>query len=82
MSNGKFVPYDWAMEEKWFATSRMDAEQWANLFYPNGNYKMIEVYIDSLSKMYYSQHLDNIGPAYCASLEVLEKAIQSLRGVE
>ena len=82
MSNKKFVPYDRAMEEKWFATTQGDAIKWADIFYPDGDYRMVEVTINTnyLQEMYYNQHLDNIGPAYCSSLEVFEKAIKSIRG--
>ena len=43
---------------------------------------MVEVTVNTncLQEMYYNQHLDNIGPAYCSSLEVLEKAIKSVKG--
>ena len=83
MTHGKFVPYDRAMEEKWFATTSEDATKWADIFYPDGNYKMLEIEVDTnaLSQMYYNQHLDNIGPAYCSSLEILENAIKSIKGV-
>ena len=84
ISNKKFIPYDRAMEEKWFATSQEDALSWASLFYPDGDFKMIEIEVDTsgLSEMYYSQHLDNIGPAYCSSLKLLEKIIKKIKGVE
>ena len=84
MSNGKFVYYDNAMEEKWFATTESDAMKWADLFYPDGNYKILEVEVEtnSLVHMYYNQHLDNIGPAYCSSLEILENAVKSIKGVK
>lgn len=83
MTHGKFVPYDRAMEEKWFATTQADATKWADIFYPDGNYRMIEIEVDTdaLSKMYYNQHLDNIGPAYCSSIELLESAMKSKKGV-
>lgn len=56
--------------------------KWADIFYPDGNYKMLEIEVDtnSLSQMYYNQHLDNIGLAYCSSLETLENAIKSIKG--
>lgn len=43
---------------------------------------MVEIIVttNSLQEMYYNQHLDNIGPAYCSSLEVLEKEIKSIKG--
>ena len=84
MSNKKFLPYSKAMEEKWFATTKSDASKWGNIFYPDGKYKMVEVDIDKsyLSKMYKSQCLDGIGPAYCSSLKVLEDAIISIKGLK
>lgn len=44
--------------------------------------QIITINTNYLQEMYYNQHLDNIGPAYCSSLEVLEKAIKSIRGVK
>ena len=84
ISNGKFLPYSKAMEEKWFATTKSDASKWGNIFYPDGKYKMVEVDIDEsyLSKMYKSQYLDGIGPAYCSSLKILEDAIVSIKGLK
>ena len=84
MSNGQFTPYDMAMEEKWFATSMEDAEEWASHFYPDGNYRMVEIEVNtgSLSNMYYNGYLDGIGPAYCSPLDVINEAIQSIKGVK
>ncbi len=38
---------------------------------------MVEVQVETscLEEMYYVDMLDNIGPAYCAELDVLEKAV-------
>lgn len=79
--NQGFVPYDQAMEEKWFATTQSDAMKWGNIFYPDGDYKIleVEVYNNALADMFYSPHLDNIGPAYCFSLDVLKNAIKQIR---
>lgn len=82
-NKGKFVPYDRAMEEKWFATTPEDANKWASIFYSDGEYKMIEIKVDSnsLSEMYYNEYLDDIGPAYCSPLDVLNNAIKSVKEV-
>lgn len=70
------------MEEKWFATSMEDAEAWASHFYPDGNYRMVEIEVNtsSLSDMYYNEYLDGIRPAYCSPLGVINEAIHSLKG--
>ncbi len=84
MSNGMFTPYDMAMEDKWFATTQADAEEWAKYFYPDGNYRMVEIEVntDSLSYMYYNSYLDGIGPAYCSPIDILNKAIQIIKGIK
>lgn len=50
IDNKKFVPFAMAMEEKWFATSKENAKIWGDIFYPNGEYKIleIEVFTESL----------------------------------
>ncbi len=84
MANNKFVQYDNAMYDKWFATSKENAEKWGSIFYPDGNYRMVQIEVSnsSLSQMHYNQHLDNIGPAYCASIDLLEEAVKSIVGVK
>ncbi len=84
IQNQKFVEYDYAMEDKWFATTKDNAIRWGNTFYPDGNYAILEVEVDtnSLSNMYYRDFLDNIGPAYCASLDVLGNSICSIKRVK
>jgi len=75
MSNGgKFTqPPGGAMEAKWFATTSQDAAQWGSKFYPNGNYKIIEIELPSnaLSKMYYNPYLDGVGPAYSGDFNLM-----------
>ena len=80
----KFVPYDFAMEDKWFATTQENATKWGDIFYPDGNYRILEVEVDtnSLYKMYYVDYLDNIGSAYCSPLYILEESIRSIKGVK
>lgn len=71
------------MESKWFATTIENATKWANFFYPNGNYHMLEVEVETscLEEMYYVEKLDNIGPAYCSPLELLSIAIRKITEV-
>ena len=37
IQNQKFVPYDLAMEDKWFATTLENATKWGDIFYPDEN---------------------------------------------
>lgn len=72
-NGGKFKAYDYAMEEKWFATSVEDSIKWGNLFYPNMDYRILEIVIPTnyLKQVYYVEKLDGIGPAYCCGVEFL-----------
>ena len=80
----QFLPYDMAMEDKWLATSPENARKWAEWFYPDHNYKLVELEIDAdgLNKMFYSPNLDNIGPAYCSPIDVLNQFLKSMREVK
>lgn len=79
-NGGRFPEYSLAMEEKWFATTPQDAKKWGDLFYPDNNYVIMEMKLPSngLEQMYYSPHLDGIGPAYCGSIEVLNSILEWL----
>jgi hypothetical protein len=81
---GKFTPYDYAMEEKWFATTPQDAAQWGSKFYPDGNYRMIEIEMPSstLNQMYYNNHLDGIGPAYSGGINLLNSFMKGIRVIK
>ena len=70
-----------AVEE--IATSLENAKKWGEAFYPDGAYKLIEIEVDkiSLTRMYFHEKLDNIGPAYCAPLELLNKAVHYIKEV-
>ncbi|HWS44193.1 MAG TPA: hypothetical protein VN421_14045, partial [Pseudoflavonifractor sp.] len=80
-NGGKFSPYDRAMEEKWFAISSEDAVKWAEKFYPDGQYRMIEIEvpIDSLNQMYRVEKLDGIGPAYSGGIDFLNSIMKGLK---
>ncbi len=80
-NGGKFSTYDRAMEEKWFATSPEDAAKWAEKFYPDGRYRMIEVEVptDSLNQMYQVGKLDGIGPAYSGGIDFFNSIMKGLR---
>jgi hypothetical protein len=80
-NGGKFSNYDYAMEEKWFATSHNDATKWGSKFYSNKNYKIIEIEVptDSLDQMYHVEKLDGIGPAYCGGIDFLNSIMKGLK---
>lgn len=77
MKTGGFTQYDMAMESKWFATNVNDAAKWGKLFYPNGNYKMVEIQVptSALNGMYFVEKLDNIGAAYNAERDFINKVL-------
>jgi len=83
MSNRQFTEYDRAMDSKWFATNTKDAVEWGKAFYPDGNYKIVEIEVptDSLRQMYFVEKLDNIGPAYCAERDLINSIIQFIKEV-
>lgn len=83
MKNGKFTQYDNAMETKWFATNTEDANAWGKLFYPDSNYKMVEVTVPtrSLEDMYFVNKLDNIGPAFNAEREFINSVMEAFKEV-
>ena len=61
-----------------------ECKKWGDIIYPDGNYRILEVEVDtnSLNKMYHVDYLDNIGPAYCSLLDILEGSIRSIKGVK
>jgi len=80
-NGGKFTSYNYAMEQKWFATTSADATARGKLFYPNGGYKIIQVNMptSSLSKMYFTQKLDGIGSAYCGEIDFLNSTMNGVK---
>ena len=80
-NHNKFIEYEWAMEKKWFATCINHANKWGKLFYPDGVYKLIEITVlkESLKYMFYLKLLDNIGPAYSADIELLNKIVRRIK---
>lgn len=82
VANGNtFVEYEWALEKKWFAVSSNHAVKWADLFYPDGVYKIIEITVlkEALKYMFFVKMLDNIGPAYSADVDLLNMTVRRLR---
>ncbi len=69
------------MAEKWFATSPEGAAKWGKAFYPDGNYRMIEIEVptDVLKKMYYVENLDGYGPAYSGGIDFLNLIMKGLK---
>ena len=85
MKNGNFQPYDKAMEGKWFATNPENAAKWGETFYPNGDFKMVEVTVpkSSLEGMYYGGNkLDGIGSVYYAERDYINQVLMSIRGID
>ena len=76
-----FVPYDWALEKKWFATCYEHAVKWADWFYPDGTYRIAEITVlrETLKYMFYVKLLDNIGPAYSADVTLLNMIVRGLK---
>ena len=74
-NNNSFIPYDFALEMKWFASNYSHAKKWGDVFYPNGLYKIVKITIaeNALHFMFYTRMLDNIGPAYAADIILLNK---------
>ena len=82
-NGNRFIDYDFAMSTKWFAVHLEDAHRWAALFYPNDNYVIIEIIVprEALSLMHHNPHLDMIGPAYAAEIDLLNMVMKSLRRI-
>jgi hypothetical protein len=85
LQNGnKFSSYDYAMEQKWFATTQSHAAQWGNLFYPGGTYRMVEIKVptNALSQFYFSAKLDGIGPAYCGEIDFVNSILKGIKIIQ
>ena len=80
-NDGKFAEYNFAMEQKWFAMCVEDVNKWGKLFYQEAAYTILEITVlnESLKYMFYSSRLDNIGPAYLADIELLNKIMRRFR---
>jgi hypothetical protein len=80
-NENKFIPYEYAMGKKWFATCRAHAKKWGDWFYPDCTYKIIEITVleESLKYMFYLKSLDDIGAAYAADEVLLNKIVRGLR---
>jgi len=77
----KFCYYPYGMEIKWFATNYEHAIMWGESLYPNGIYRILEMTIlnTSLQFMFYVKYLDNIGPAYAADVDLLNKIMKKVK---
>ncbi|MDE6013637.1 MAG: hypothetical protein K2G50_01685 [Anaeroplasmataceae bacterium] len=73
-ATGKFSTTPGAMESKWFATSRADAKKWMKLL---SNEKILKIKVpDSILKTaYFVERLDDIGPAYCFLIDILNSIL-------
>ena len=79
-NHNKFIPYDFALEMKWFATCYKHAKLWGDLLYPSRDYKIIRITIleKTLDYLYYDIMLDNIGPAYAADIVLLNWIVKEV----
>ena len=83
--DGKFTPYDFAMDLKWFATSLEHVLQWKDLFkYRESEFRIIEIIVieEALYFMSYAESLDNIGKAYAADVEMLNMIVRRVKYYE
>ena len=73
--------YEYAMDKKWFATILCHAQQWGKLFYPDGICDIIEITLPARARdyMFHVNMLDNIGPAYAADVNLLNKIVRKVR---
>ena len=80
-NHNKFMPYDFALEMKWFATCYDHARAWGDLFYPNKDYKIIRIKISekTLDYLYFDKMLDNIGSAYAGDIVLLNSIVQEVK---
>ena len=85
MVNKKFSTIPGAMLDKWFSTKIEDAHAWGRKMDFGKNYKIIEITLPEplVDKLFYGgPNLDGIGPAYCASLEVINEYSSTIKLIE
>lgn len=80
-NNNTFIPYDFAMEMKWFAKREEDCKEWARRLEMLGEgesrvFVAITVLKKALSFMFYSEKLDGVGAAYSADVDLLNKIVR------
>ena len=84
MKEEPFSTVDGAMESKWLSTTIDDANQWGRAMNFGGEYKIVEITVPEsiLDDMYYGgPNLDNIGPAYNASSDLLNSFLDTIKSV-
>ena len=81
VDNNCFLPYDYAMEKKWFATCYGHALMQANKLYQDNEYRIVKITVltESLRYMFYVKSLDSIDPAYAADTSLLNKIVRRLQ---
>ena len=84
--NNRFDYFPNAMESKWFAVNKADCYVWAEKFYNNECFKVIQInvpemylHIDELD-IIYNPFLDAIGPAYCIHIEKINEILSKILG--
>lgn len=82
-STGKFSSPLGTMEEKWFLTTKNNSLRWANLFYKNGNFKIVKIRVQNtyLSQFYFNANIDGIGPGYAINVNLLNQIVKSIRWI-
>lgn len=84
--NNRFDYYPNAMEAKWFAVNKSDCYVWADKFYNNECFKVIQINIPEMYlqvdelDIIYEPFLDTIGPAYCIHIEKINEILNKILG--
>ena len=79
----KFILKEGKMAEKFMATNYDDALSWGTKFYPDGNFRIVEIRVPtkSLYLMKYYSFLDDIGTAYSAYYKYLNSVMKGFARV-
>lgn len=84
--NNRFDYFPNAMESKWFAVNKSDCYVWADKFYNNECFKVIQINIPEIYlqvdelDIIYNPFLDAIGPAYCIHIEKINEILSKILG--
>lgn len=77
---GQFEELPQYMSSKWFFANDIEyAKKWSQAYYPDGKYKIIQIYAPNelLKGVYYTEKIDLIGPAYCFELHEINNVLNS-----
>lgn len=79
---GQFEELPQYMSSKWFFANDIEyAKKWSQAYYPDGKYKIIQIYAPNelLKGVYYTEKIDLIGPAYCFELHEINNVLNSIK---